>query len=104
MEADRWMNGDKTADLVALLETLDHVIQRSVSQSVAVVREKDLFVLDEMSDRYESLPDIAPSSGVYKCNAPIWWRLTQNLNRLAEIRDDAVAGCRLLVAQKIVFD
>ena len=73
-------------------------------KSVAVVREKDLFVLDEMSDRYESFPDIAPRSSVHKRNAPVWGRFTQNLDLLAEIRDDAIARCRLLVAQEIVLD
>src|SRR4249920_4235458 len=101
MEADRRMNGDKTADLTTLLEAIDHVRQRGVGQSIAVVRQKDLFVLDEMSDRYESFPDIAPRSSVHERNAPVWERFAQTLDPLAEIRDDAIARRRLLVAQEI---
>ena len=76
MEADRGMNGEKAADLAALLKAINQVVQWSVGQRVAVVREKEFFVFDKMSDRYKSLPDLPPSSGINKRDAPIWWRLT----------------------------
>ena len=43
-------------------------------------------------------------SSVYKRNAPVRWPFTQNLDLLAEIRDHAVASCRLLVTQEIVLN
>ena len=57
-----------------------------------------------MSDRHKSFADIAPRSSVHQRNAPVWGRFAQNLDLLAEIRDDAIAGCRLLVVQEIVLD
>src|SRR5262249_58668295 len=95
METDRRMNGDKTTDLTALLETINHVRQWRVGQAVAIVCQKDLFVLNQMPDRHEPLSNVAPGSGVYKRHAPVRWPFTQNLDLFAELRDHAVAICRL---------
>src|SRR5258708_12477137 len=57
-----------------------------------------------MLHRQQSLPDIAPSSCVYKRNAPVWRRLTEDLHLLAEIRDNAVVVCGLLVVEEIILD
>src|SRR2546430_15924001 len=104
MEADRRVNGNKATDLTALLETINHFRQWRVGQAVAIVCEKDLFVLNEVSDRHESFTNVAPDSSVYKRNTPVWWAFTQNLDLLAELRDHAVAIYRLAIVQEIVLD
>ena len=77
MKAERRMNRDKATDLAALLEALDHVRQRRVGQSIAVIGEKDLLVRDEMFHRHQAFADIAPDSGVDQRDAPIWRRLAR---------------------------
>ena len=52
-------------------------------------------MLNKMSNRDETLADIAPGPGIYERNAPVWRPLTQNFDFLAEVRNDAVAVCRL---------
>ena len=98
------MNSDKATDLTAFLKAIDHIRQRRVGQSVAVVGEEDFLLLDEMSDRYETFSDIAPDPGIYECNPPIRRPFTQNFDLFAEVRDDAVAVCRRLVVQEILLD
>src|SRR5262245_11705221 len=98
------MDRDETADLAAFFEAINHVVQWRIRQSIAIVREKDLFILDEMSDCQQSCPDVTPSSRVNKCNAPIWWTFTQYFNLLAEIRYDTIAVRRLFVVQEIILD
>ena len=85
MEADRRMNRDETADLAALFETLDHICQWCVRQAVAIIGEKDLFILHEVIYRQQSLPDIAPSSGIHKGNAPVRWTFAKISTFFAEI-------------------
>src|SRR5262245_43867934 len=104
MEADRRMNGDKAADLSALLEHIDHHVQRGITQPIAVVGEKYLFILDKVPDGDEALPDIAPGSRVHERNAPVRWSFTENFDLLAEFGDDAVAARGLLVVQEVVLD
>src|SRR5215831_9644775 len=104
MKADGRVDRDKAADLITLLEAIDHVVQRCVSQSIAIIGEKDLIVLNEMFHCHQSLPDIAPSSRVYKRNPPIRRKLTQDLHLLTEIRDNAVAVGGLLVVKEIILD
>ena len=98
------MNGDEAADLAAVLKALDHVRQRRVGQPVAVIGEKDLFVLQRDASRPQALANVAPDSGVDERDAPVRRPFTQNFDLLAEIRNDAVVVRRLLVVQKIILD
>ena len=56
----------KQRDLSALLEAIDHLGQRRVGQAVAVVGEKDLLILHEMTDRDQPLTDIAPYARIHE--------------------------------------
>ena len=46
MEANRRMNCDETTDHIALFKAIDHIRERSISQSVAVVSEEHVLLLD----------------------------------------------------------
>src|SRR5258708_19964588 len=50
MKGDWRVYGYETTNLAALFETIDHVRQRCIGQAIAVIGEKNLFVLDEMTD------------------------------------------------------
>src|SRR5215470_11818715 len=65
MKADRRVDGDKAANLITSLEAIDHLLQRSVGQPIAVIGEKDVLVRDQMPDGQKSLPDVTPGSRVY---------------------------------------
>src|SRR6266700_6254545 len=104
MEADRRMDGNETSDLAALFKPSDHIRQRCIGQSVAIVREKDFLVLDKMPDRNEAFANIAPSSGIHERYSPIHREIANDLNLLAKIRNDAVAIGRLSIVQEKLLD
>src|SRR5579859_380529 len=103
MKSDRWMYGDETSDLSASLEAIDHVRQRGVGQAVAVIREKYFLILDEMTDRNQTLTDVAPYSRVDERDPPICGSFAQQFDLLAKLRDRAVTICRLLVVEEVVL-
>ena len=77
MEADGRVNRNETADCLATLEAVDHVRERRIGQSIAVIGEEHFIILDEMSDRHETLADIAPDASVYERDAPVRRSFTQ---------------------------
>src|SRR5262249_42381141 len=104
VEADRGMDGDEAADLSAFLELTNHVRQRRIGEAVAVVGEKHLLVLDEVLDRQQSLSNVSPRAGIDERDAPFRRLFAEDLDLLAEARDDAVAVRGLPIVKKVFLD
>src|SRR6185437_5714877 len=100
MKRNRRMNGDEAADHVAPLEAIDHVRERSIGESVAVIGKKYFLVMYEMAYSQETLTDVAPYSRVHQRNAPVRRPFAQQLDLRTEMGDGAISARRLLVVQK----
>ena len=99
------VNGDEAPDLAALLEAINHLRQRRVRQTVAVVGEEDLLVLNEMpytaTSRSPMLRHIPVSTSVTRQSGGRSPRISTFLPK-SEITQSLVR-C-LLVVQEVVLD
>src|ERR1700712_1034268 len=104
MESERRMNRQKASDLATLFKARDHLIEINVSQAIAIVRKKDLLVLNLFPDRPEPFTDIAPDTGINQRDAPIVLGLAQEFDSGATCRDDAIGIGLRFVAQKEILN
>src|SRR5579863_769375 len=104
MKIDRRMNGDEAGNFSACLELIDHFCKRRIGQSIAVVGQEDLFILDKTLDRKQARSDISPDSGVDERNPPFGRLVADKLNFGAVFRNHAIAAFRDLVIQEVILD
>ena len=52
----------------------------------------------------KALTNVSPQAGVYQRNSPIRWPLSQKLNFVAEVRNDAITRRGWLIIQNIILD
>ena len=95
----------KQAIFPLCLNSLDHGRQIDVGESVAVIGEEHLLVLDMLTHREEPLADIAPHPGVDHRDAPVLLGIAQGFDVVAEARHDAVGvNMRLVVEEEFLDD
>src|ERR1700677_2386422 len=104
MKIEGRMHRETAGNLVSLDELVDHFRQRRVGQAVTVVGEENFLMLNQMSDRHQTLADIRPNARINKGNFQVRRLLAQNFNLLAVIRNDAVAVGPPVRVQKVVLD
>ena len=105
MQAERRPDGQEAGDLAARPEQLSHLLQIRVGETVAVVGVEHLLAGDVLAHGPEALPDVAPDAGVDHRDAPVLLRIAEDLDFLAEARDDAVGvGLRLVVQEEFLDD
>ena len=104
MQAERRPHRGEAGDLSARAEGLDHFRQIDVGKTVAVVGEEHLLARDMLAHRPQPLADIAPDAGVDHRDAPVLLRIAEDLDLVAETRDDAVGVGLRFVVQEVFLD
>ena len=105
MQAERRPHRSEAGDLSARAEGLDHFRQIDIGKAVTVVGEEHLLACDMLAHGPQPLADIAPDAGVDHGDAPVLLRIAEDLDLVAETRDDAVGiGLRLVVQEEFLDD
>src|SRR6266567_813445 len=99
------MNRNEAADHPAVAKPIDHLWQIHIAQSIAVIGQENILMLDEVLDREEAPSDVPLDSGIDQSDAPVRRLLALNLDLAAELGDGhAISRNSLPVVQEIVLD
>ena len=91
-------------DLAGRLELLDELVEGSVGEEVAVIREKDLVVADVVPDGFQALADVSVDAGIGEGDLPVLDVGALELEAPAPVREGEVVRERLVVLQKVALD
>ena len=80
------------------------VIERHVSETVAVVGEKDIVAFQVLFDCLETLSDIGGGTSVSESDVPIVDIAIEKLKVLASFPQDEIVRKTFIVVQKIILD
>src|SRR5690606_27419203 len=86
----RRTHGEEAGYLAARLETPRHVVEIDIAQTIAVIGEEHVLLLDMGTRAPQALADIAPDAGVEQGHAPVAVHLLQQFDIAPAIGDDAI--------------
>src|SRR5258706_4439326 len=94
---------EKSGNFAARPEVLQHFFQINIGETVAIVREEKLFILNLRANRPKPFPDISPKTGIDKRHTPIFFWLTKKFDLRTELRYGAVGeGVRPVVDKEFL--
>ena len=91
----------EAADLATRAEIRCHFVQIQVAEAIAVVGKEHLLACDVLADRPQPLADVAPDSSVDHGNTPVLLRIAEDLDVVAETRDDAISVAAACSSRRI---
>ena len=97
-------HGEEEPGLARSYELLDHVVERSVGQPVAVGREEQLVVADVHRDREEPIADRRLDPGVEEGDRPVVHVAAEQLDVSLPVREHEVVRERLVVVEEVLLD
>ena len=98
-------DGEKTGNLPALSEGLDHRRQIDVGEPVAVVGKEHFLAFDVGAHGKQTLSDVPPHAGVDHGNPPVSLGIAEGFDVVAEAGNDAIGiDVRSVVDEKLLDD
>ena len=97
MKARGRSDSEKAGDLFLCQEVIDLVWERQISEAVDIVSQKDIIILDELSDPQQTLTDVGVLTRIDKSDSPVLDVFAQQLNLLSTVGENEVIRDALVV-------
>ena len=104
MEGVLRRHGEQTAGHVACCHLVDDVVEGSIGQHVAVIRQEDLVVVEVSPHSPQPLTDSGVDAGVDEGDAPLADVAAEQFDVFSALGQDEVVGVGLVVVQEVVLD